>query len=101
MLILLPEKVDNVLNSDLLGIWPTAFSIEEVFRMDKKGDEQLRGCFPEGVLTAPGSHLPFLSFIALCSLPTTASIFGRRTGGDDDLCGWGKKRGAGKCLCES
>jgi hypothetical protein len=49
-------KGDNVLKIDLYCVWPTAFSIEEVFRMDKKGDEQLRDCFLEGALTASGSR---------------------------------------------
>lgn len=54
-----------MLKVDLSDLWPTAFSIEDIFLMEKTGGKQLRGVFREGVWTAFGSHWDFHFFFAL------------------------------------
>lgn len=86
-MVLLSVTVDNMLKIDLLDVWPTAFSLEDIFLMEKKGSEQQRAFFLEEALTASGGHWDFSSFFAFYLLKPLQGAFG----GETEVRGWSLK----------
>lgn len=78
-LVLLSVIVANVPKIDFFDVWLTAFSLEDIFLIEKKGSKEQRAFFLAGALTAFGSHWDLPSFLALYFHPLLRHAFGKES----------------------